>query len=88
MGSVADCFDNAMAKSLWGTNNRPPRLRTSCRFKEPPLGEGARMCFSFRLLLEATRLLRRARRDLVLENLALRPQLAIYQRSQRRPVVP
>ena len=26
MGSVADCFDNAMAKSLWGTNNRPPQI--------------------------------------------------------------
>ena len=45
------------------------------------------MRFSFRLLLEATRLLPRARRDLVLENLALRHQLAIYQRSQRRPAL-
>ena len=45
------------------------------------------MWFSFRLLLEATRLLPRARRDLVLENLALRHHLAIYQRSQRRPAL-
>ena len=43
------------------------------------------MWFSFRLWLAATRLLPRERRDLVLENLALRHQLAVYQRSQRRP---
>ena len=45
------------------------------------------MWLSFRLLLAATRLLPQKRRDLVLENLALRHQLAIYQRSQRRPVL-
>ena len=45
------------------------------------------MWFSFRLWLAATRLLPRERRDLVLENLALRHQLAIYQRSQRRPTL-
>ena len=33
------------------------------------------------------RLLPRERRDLVIENLALRHQLALYQRSQRRPVL-
>ena len=43
------------------------------------------MWFSLRLLLVASRLLPRARRDLVLENLAPRHQLAVYQRSQRRP---
>ncbi len=45
------------------------------------------MWFSLRLFLAATRLLPRERRDVVLENLALRHQLAIYQRSQRRPVL-
>ena len=45
------------------------------------------MWFSFRLLLAVTKLHPRERRDLVLENLALRHQLAIYQRSQRRPVL-
>ena len=45
------------------------------------------MWFSFRLLLAVTRLLPRERRDLMLENLALRHQLAIYQRSPRRPVL-
>ena len=39
------------------------------------------MWFSLRLFLAATRLLPRERRDVVLENLALRHQLAIYQRS-------
>ena len=39
----------------------------------------------FRLFLVALRLVRRKRRDLVLENLALRQQLAVYGRS-RRPV--
>ena len=43
--------------------------------------------FSFRLLLAVTKLLPRERRDPVLENLALRHQLTIYQRSQRRPVL-
>ena len=43
------------------------------------------MWFWFRLWLSATRLLPRERRDLVLENLALRHQLAVYQRSPRRP---
>jgi transposase InsO family protein len=43
------------------------------------------MWFSFRLLLAVTRLLPRERRDLVLDNLALRHQLAIYQRARRRP---
>ena len=43
------------------------------------------MWFWFRLWLSVTRLLPRKRRDLVLENLALRHQLAIYQRSQHRP---
>ncbi len=45
------------------------------------------MWFSLRLFLAATRLLPRERRDVVLEKLALRHQLAIYQRSQRRPVL-
>ena len=45
------------------------------------------MWFSFRLLLEFTKLLPRERRDLVLENLALRHQLAVYQRSQHRPIL-
>ena len=43
------------------------------------------MWFSFRLYLTAIRLLPRARRDLVLENLALRHQLAVCMRSRRRP---
>lgn len=43
------------------------------------------MWFWFRLWLTFTRLLPRERRDLVLENLALRHQLAVYQRSRRRP---
>ena len=42
------------------------------------------MWFPFRLLLIASRLLGRRRRDLVLENLALRHQLAVYERSHRR----
>jgi putative transposase len=45
------------------------------------------MWFPFRLLLVATRLFGRDRRDLVLENLALRHQLAIYERSPRRPAL-
>ncbi len=45
------------------------------------------MWFSLRLFLAATRLLPRERWDVVLENLALRHQLAIYQRSQRRPAL-
>ena len=36
-----------------------------------------------RLFLMALRLLRRERRDLVLENLALRHQLLVYERSGR-----
>lgn len=43
------------------------------------------MWFLFRTWLSAMRLLPRERRDLVLENLALRHQLAVYRRSQRRP---
>ncbi len=43
------------------------------------------MWFSVRLFLMAIRLLPRQRRDLVLENLALRHQLAVYARSRRRP---
>ena len=43
------------------------------------------MWFSFRLFLTAIRLLPRARGDLLLENLALRHQLAVYARSRRRP---
>lgn len=43
------------------------------------------MWFWFRLWLSVTRLLPRDRRDLVIENLALRHQLAVYRRSQRRP---
>ncbi len=43
------------------------------------------MWFSFRLFLTAIRLLPRERGDLVLENLALRHQLAVYARSRRRP---
>jgi putative transposase len=45
------------------------------------------MWFPFRLLLVASRLLGRRQRDLVLENLALRHQLAVYQRSPRRPAL-
>jgi hypothetical protein len=45
------------------------------------------MWFLCRMWLSVLRLLPRARRDLVLENLALRHQLGVgvYQRSQRRP---
>ena len=43
------------------------------------------MWFLFRTWLSVMRLLPRERRDLVLENLALRHQQAVYQRSQRRP---
>ena len=43
------------------------------------------MWFLFRTWLSVMRLLPRKRRDLVLENLALRHQLAVYERSQRRP---
>jgi len=43
------------------------------------------MWFWFRLWLGFTRLLPRERRDLILENLTLRHQLAIYQRSHHRP---
>ena len=38
----------------------------------------------FRLFLLALRLRRRDRRDLVLENLALRQQLAVFERRGRR----
>ncbi len=41
------------------------------------------MWFYFRLFLLALRLLRRTRQDFVLENVALRQQLAVYQRRQR-----
>ena len=53
----------------------------------PSRSGGTRMWFSFRLFLGASRLLLRKRRDLMLENLALRHQLSIYQRSQLRPVL-
>ena len=43
------------------------------------------MWLYFRLFLFALRLLRRDRRDLVLENLALRQQLAVFERDGRRP---
>ena len=43
------------------------------------------MWFLFRMWLSVMRLLPRERRNLVLENLALRHQLAVDQRSQRRP---
>ena len=42
------------------------------------------MWCSFRLFLTAIRLLPRARRDLVKENLALRHQPAVYPRSRLR----
>ncbi len=45
------------------------------------------MWLYFRLFLFALRLLRRDRRDLVLENLALRQQLAIFDRCGRRPAL-
>ena len=45
------------------------------------------MWLYFRLFLLALRLLRRDRRDLVLENLVLRQQLAVFERRGRRPVV-
>ncbi len=45
------------------------------------------MWFAFRLFLTAVRLLPRSRRDLVLENLALRHQLAVYTRARRRAPV-
>ena len=43
------------------------------------------MWFSFRLFLTAIRLLPRARRDRVLENLDPRHQLAVYAPWRRRP---
>ena len=43
------------------------------------------MWLYFRLFLLGLRLLRRDRRDLVLENLALRQQLAVFERRGRRP---
>lgn len=42
------------------------------------------MWFSFRLFLTAIRLLPRTRRGLLLENLALRHQPAVYPRSRLR----
>ncbi len=42
------------------------------------------MWFVFRLMLAALRLTMRSRRDLVLENVALRHQLEVYRRSRRR----
>ena len=45
------------------------------------------MWLYFRLFLFALRLLRRDRRDLVLENLALRQQLAIFERRGHRPAL-
>ncbi len=43
------------------------------------------MWLYFRLFVIAVGLCGRARRDLILENLALRKQLAVHQRSPRRP---
>ena len=43
------------------------------------------MWLYFRLFLLALRLLRRDRRDLVLENLALRQHLAVFERRGHRP---
>lgn len=43
------------------------------------------MWLYFRLLLLALRLVRRSRRDLVLENLVLRQQLLVRERPDRRP---
>ena len=45
------------------------------------------MWLYFRLFLLALRVLRRDRRDLVLENLALRQQLAVFERRGRRPIL-
>ena len=45
------------------------------------------MWLYFRLFLLGLRLLRRDRRDLVLENLALRQQLAVFERRGRRPTL-
>ena len=45
------------------------------------------MRFLFRLAVALVRVLVRSRSDVVLENLALRHQLAVYQRSHRRPVL-
>ncbi len=45
------------------------------------------MWLYFRLFLVALRLLRRDRQDVVLENLALRQQLAVFQRRGRRPAL-
>ena len=43
------------------------------------------MWLYFRLFLLALRLIRRSRRDLVLENLVLRQQLLVHERPDRRP---
>ncbi len=43
------------------------------------------MILSLRLILAAVRSALRSRRDLALENLALRHQLAVLARSSRRP---
>ena len=45
------------------------------------------MWLYFRLFLLALRLLGRDRRDLVLENLALRQQLAVFERRGHRPAL-
>ena len=45
------------------------------------------MWLYFRLFLLALRLLRRERRDLVLENLVLRQHLAVFERRSRRPAL-
>ena len=45
------------------------------------------MWIYWRLFLSALRLTGRQRRDLVLENLVLRQQLAVWERSERRPAL-
>ena len=45
------------------------------------------MWFLFRLMLAGLRLAGRSRTDVVLENIALRHQLAVYRRSRRRVTV-
>ena len=45
------------------------------------------MWFLFRLAVAVVRVLVGSRSDIILENLTLRHQLAVYQRSHRRPVL-
>ena len=84
-GLTGSCFRAAQLSSKgWWARILDPLSDGACwRFRDPPPG-----CANVVLVpgcgLQPQGLLPQERRDLVLENLALRHQLAVFQRSQRR----